>query len=661
MLNAKTLTDTLSRMELPELYNYATLHKNDPYVVSMALSIANQKKQADIAKQGQAGMMPQPKVVDQALAQMMPQAQMAQQMPENIGIGQLPAPNMQRMAEGGIVAFEEGGDVPGYAGGGIPQVGQLSAQQLANLFATDPQLAEEAIRRAGPLGEKLRGAANAFLGKQFPHGPLPTMLAADLASTGYALADTANKNVAKMTPQQREALYSNPMLSTMSNDAGLAAAIQNAPGMAKPEMSYAEQMGNVLSFLPKTLISAPADKQSPKGYGLTRLFADSDTKPAATAPANKPVAPTTSAAYDSTTATRRSDFGTQKPPATGRVGAGQAGAPSSAGLAGAAPASATQASGISSLNTKPMSAAEAAEQAAALGDDKEVRKSLQDYVERQKQVGDAAMISFQQGIAGLPEAYKKYEARLQKEEAEAETDKDKAVGMSIFKAGLAMMAGTSQNPFENISKGALVGAEDYQAALKDFKKAQRERDKSFADIEQARLADQRGDLKTKLELENRAADRNANAEGKMVDGIAKLFDTNKTNARALFQTGFEQANQNQRTVYTSGVELQKQAMSDAAAMARTNAQVAGSLKAAQLNADTYKLPMLYKSVEDSVDKMLQNNTNYKLADEATKATMRETELRRRLLATPGLAQYAPAASGGGGGGLRYNPQTGKIE
>jgi hypothetical protein len=71
--------------------------------------------------------------------------------------------------------------------------------------------------------------------------------------------------------------------------------------------------------------------------------------------------------------------------------------------------------------------------------------------------------------------------------------------------------------------------------------------------------------------------------------------------------------------------------------------------------------MLYKSVEDSVDKMLQADTNYKLADEATKATMRNTALQKRLLATPGLAQYAQEASGGGGGGLRYNPKTGQIE
>jgi len=124
MLNVKTLTDTMSRMELPQLQQYATLHKNDPYIVTLALSIANQKKQMQAGQAGQAGMQPQPKVVDQDIAQIAPRPQpqqgmppsqqgmpppQQQQLPEDQGIGQLPAPNMQGMAAGGIVAFDDGG------------------------------------------------------------------------------------------------------------------------------------------------------------------------------------------------------------------------------------------------------------------------------------------------------------------------------------------------------------------------------------------------------------------------------------------------------------------------------------------------------------------------------------------------------------------------
>jgi len=46
-----------------------------------------------------------------------------QPMPEDVGIGALPAPNMQGMAGGGIVAFGDGGDVQHFQSGGVPRVG----------------------------------------------------------------------------------------------------------------------------------------------------------------------------------------------------------------------------------------------------------------------------------------------------------------------------------------------------------------------------------------------------------------------------------------------------------------------------------------------------------------------------------------------------------
>ena len=91
MLNVQALTSTLSAMSLPQLQQYASLHKDDPYVVTMALSIANQKKQMQTAAQGQAGQQPMPKVVDQEIAQMAPRPMPTPMprpapMPEEVGI-----------------------------------------------------------------------------------------------------------------------------------------------------------------------------------------------------------------------------------------------------------------------------------------------------------------------------------------------------------------------------------------------------------------------------------------------------------------------------------------------------------------------------------------------------------------------------------------------
>jgi hypothetical protein len=456
--NPNKLMAQLRMMPDQQLIQYAQMHKNDPYIFPMAFQESNTRKQMRAAQNTQAPQAP--KVVDQNLQEM------AQPMPEEQGIATLPAPNMQNMAGGGIVAFADGGDVPGYYDGaflGTPAARTAAAQSILN---ESPE-------------------------------------------------DYAARKVAELEAQGGKQLSPDARNMAMSQ-------------FVKDKIAGQVKRGEA-SFTSSGQLPAPANV-----YTGTAL-------PGLTPSGKKPL-------------------GAEPPLAV-------AGAPSSAAPVRTAPA------GLAALNTKPMSAEDAMAAAGKFGDDKAMRAELQGYVDRQKKIGENAVGSFQQGIAGLPEAYKKYEARLQKEEAEADTDKNKAIGMSIFKAGLAMMSGTSQNAFENIGKGAMVGLEDQQAALKDFKKAQRERDRAFADIEAARLADQRGDLKTKLELENRAADRNSNAEGRMVEGISKLFDTNKTNARGIYQTGVEQANQNQRSMFEQGAATERTMIQERGANARTQAQL----------------------------------------------------------------------------------------
>jgi len=119
----------------PALQQFAQSHKSDPYMVSLALNESNRRKAVRNAKQAQGGA-PQGKVVDQSIAGMSPTPVMTgagvplqtgygghvqTELPENQGIGRLPAPNMRHMADGGIagypddVEFMSGGGVPGYA------------------------------------------------------------------------------------------------------------------------------------------------------------------------------------------------------------------------------------------------------------------------------------------------------------------------------------------------------------------------------------------------------------------------------------------------------------------------------------------------------------------------------------------------------------------
>jgi hypothetical protein len=108
MINVNQITSQLAKMPDPALQQYAAMHKNDPYTVALALAESNRRKQMRTGAQMDPGQ--QPKVVDQEIASIVaPQQQM---LPEDTGIAQLPAQNIQGMAGGGIVAFDEGGEVP---------------------------------------------------------------------------------------------------------------------------------------------------------------------------------------------------------------------------------------------------------------------------------------------------------------------------------------------------------------------------------------------------------------------------------------------------------------------------------------------------------------------------------------------------------------------
>ena len=107
--NSEKITSQIAMLPDQALKQMAMMHKNDPYVLPLIISEDGRRKQMRQAAQAQMAGMPQPKVADAALAQM-------GQLPEEQGIGMLPAPNIQRMADGGIAGY--GDDEQGMAMGG---------------------------------------------------------------------------------------------------------------------------------------------------------------------------------------------------------------------------------------------------------------------------------------------------------------------------------------------------------------------------------------------------------------------------------------------------------------------------------------------------------------------------------------------------------------
>jgi hypothetical protein len=145
MINVNQITAQMARMGDTQLQRYAQMNKSDPYIVSLALSEANRRK--EIRNGAQMNAPQQAKVVDQELAGM------AQAMPENVGIGQLPAQNLQGMATGGIVAFDEGGEVPRYKDDGL-----VTDPFGIPDYSTDQYGRKEKVRAGEKYSPSLRGA-----------------------------------------------------------------------------------------------------------------------------------------------------------------------------------------------------------------------------------------------------------------------------------------------------------------------------------------------------------------------------------------------------------------------------------------------------------------------------------------------------------------------
>lgn len=214
MINVNQITSQLAKMPDQALQQYAMMHKNDPYTVSLALSESNRRKQMRDAAQGQQGMAPQPKVVDQGIAEMSYPEGQAQAMPEDVGIGALAAPNMQNFAEGGIVAFGGGGDVPRFGGGGFfeewlnsnitpaEQKRRAFLQQQAEANRTVPvptSLAEETARNRQIVADQ--GFTRGDI--RFPVSAAP--VAGQPAPLNASVPDTSRSVSTPRTPAARPA------------------------------------------------------------------------------------------------------------------------------------------------------------------------------------------------------------------------------------------------------------------------------------------------------------------------------------------------------------------------------------------------------------------------------------------------------------------------
>jgi hypothetical protein len=493
------ITKTLAGLQPDSaLQQYAMLHKNNPYILSLAKSESDRRRSLRMAAQGNPGQMPT--VADREIAGM---AQ--QQLPENQGIAQIPTPNMQSMADGGIAGYAD--DEEGMATGGMGGMFNFAQQS------------EPVVRMSGG-GHIPRYQGNTTDGSVVNSSD-PQLL---------ALKAKYEKEATEMGEGTR--LEFSPDVKVFAQQ------------LYKPEKTAQE------AYLAKE------QKQMLEGNRLRNKTQDSASMVAPTAP----TAPTASAAYDPTEnlkklAQTNARYTTPSEPKNAEEAAMLNRYPATMpaakkdDAADKAPAAAPAPQG--NLPTGGVSINDAQNLGEKFFDLKGIKGTLeqqqaqdrQDILnEKEARAEKLAAFNKEQGPAMAG-----YEKLLKSEEMQDATDKEKAGLMSLMKGFLAMAAGESPNAATNIAKGAMVGLGDYGDALKEFKKSAKERNKAMAEIENARRAEAKGDLKDTQMYEDKANDYLRASKRHGIDAIINATGKSAEVSASIYKEMLQQSGANART------------------------------------------------------------------------------------------------------------------
>lgn len=179
-------------------------------------------------------------------------------------------------------------------------------------------------------------------------------------------------------------------------------------------------------------------------------------------------------------------------------------------------------------------------------DTKAMREDLAKFEADEKAAVEAARARREEGKPG-GKAYSKFEEMLLKEEANAPKEKEDAFNVALLRFGLGAMAGRSPNAFANFGEAGGAALTEYSGAIKDMKKAAKERQKAFADIEQARRAEEREDYKSKQEFEDKAETRLASARKFGIQGIMEITGKSAEISSRIYDTQVREAGEDRRS------------------------------------------------------------------------------------------------------------------
>jgi len=501
-MNPQNVLSSLRMMSDQQLQQYAAMHKNDPFIFPLAFQESQTRKQMRAEAQ-QAQAAPQPKAADQALASMA-----AQPLPEEVGIGALPARNLEGMAAGGIVAFDEGGEVPRFNGLGGSFVGPPS-----------PNSIQEFLRHYGLTSRQyleMEPAKQAQLVREFDAyraagaQPTSTPAPAATAATPAAAARTPTMTERGITAIGNVASGAGNMLSR-----GLSGLGKISPWAVIADTLYGPPPEDYLERNRRKEAIARATKAGEAFDPTTMASIGAGAKDLPAMPVNKDVFGGTGASGGAGAAPA-ADTGAQL-----RPGGGQGiGFKPGEGL-GLGTRPGTYMSELESMQPQGevRSPFESQIRAAGLAE----TKAAQEYKElREQQMKDA-------GFAGVEQ-----ERRLKAREEKLAKTEGEVGGLALLKAGLAIMSGSSPYALQNIGAGAQVGVEEYVKGREKIDAARERLDDAFDRLDQVRRGELMMNQKEQAQLRRDVNKTIAQTEKDVLAGAREAYGWKKEDTRAAF-------------------------------------------------------------------------------------------------------------------------------
>jgi hypothetical protein len=536
------------------------------------------------------------------------------------GLPTLPADNLrgmeQTMAAGGIVAFDEGGEVPRYQSKGLVDSEELDTRRraLAGIGAI-PIATAYGLPISTILAEMTTQPIynpNTTVGRALGRMAMGTGAMTAVPAVGTGATIKAGADMTRMTPEQRRGFYSNPMMGAMSPDSALAAAIMNAgqgPDQTGGGSTYGQQMANVA----KTVLGYPGTVDYGKLFSAPEKATETK-KPSA-------VDSAVTAAVEAATKEQPAQDGTRLRPGTGAprlspIGAGITGLTQTA--TGTAQELQNIRNQFSDELTYPQQQAIDKYRLAREGAATEGLKALETDIAKQGL-----------GMEGVEARAKAREAKLVEREGQA-------VPMAMVQAGLAIMGGESPYAMSNIGRGGGLGLKAYAENIDKLELARDKLDETFSKIEAFR--ENRADMNAREIRAAKADIRNTKVEAEKygLEWIMKNSEMNRADAR----TTFDIMSRNRLGIL--GLESQERI---AAARNAMYENIYG-----QQNRLAAEYGRLQKAVMASLDK----SPEYQTASAAEKDKMETMALAAAVRRNPFLSPY------GMGLGFTSAPTGGRV-